>query len=463
MSKKQHGSRLYLSLVCLVAALGGLLFGFDTAVISGAIDLLEIQFQLSTWMKGWIVSSALIGCLMGSAIAGTLSDRFGRKRILLLSAVLFTLCAIGSAIPQMPWHLVVARLIGGTGIGIASMLSPLYIAEISPARRRGGLISMYQLAITIGILVAYLSNYGLAEMARLWPDFYGSGILHILFVDDLWRGMLLAGLLPAGFLFGLLLFVPESPRWLAKQGRFPEALDILTRVNGHGTAVSELAEIKATLSQESKSITQLFQRGRRLPLLIGIVLPFFSQISGINVIVYYGPTVLKTAGWGENAALFWQILFGVVASAFTLAAILTIDRLGRKPLLLFGIAGVGIMLTTAGALMAMENVSPGWMVVVFAVDLAFFNISYGPICWVIVSEIFPTSIRGRAMSISIFSLWIGCTLVAQTFPPLLDRCGAATTFWLYALTTPLAFAFVWWLVPETKGKTLEQIETQFAH
>jgi SP family arabinose:H+ symporter-like MFS transporter len=463
MSKQLRGSRLYLSLACLVAALGGLLFGFDTAVISGAIDPLEIQFQLSTWMKGWIVSSALIGCLIGSAIAGTLSDRFGRKRILLLSAVLFTLCAIGSAIPQEPWHLVVARLIGGTGIGIASMLSPLYIAEISPARLRGGLISMYQLAITMGILVAYLSNYGLAEMARLWPEFYGSGIWHVAFVDELWRGMLLAGLLPAGFLFVLLLFVPESPRWLAKQGQSAAALDILTCVNGRETAVGELAEIEAALSEESESIGQLFQRGRRLPLLIGIVLPFFSQISGINVIVYYGPTVLKTAGWGENAALSWQILFGAVAAVFTMVAILMIDRLGRKPLLLLGIAGVGIMLTAAGALMAMENVSPVWLIVVFALDLAFFNISYGPICWVIVSEIFPTSIRGRAMSISIFSLWIGCALVAQTFPLLLDRLGAAHTFWLYALTTPVAILFVLLLVPETKGKSLEQIERQFAH
>lgn len=463
MSTQHHGSRLYLFLACLVAALGGLLFGFDTAVISGAIDPLQVQFQLSTWMKGWIVSSALIGCLIGSAIAGTLSDRFGRKRILLLSAVLFVLCSIGSAIPQEPWHLVIARLIGGAGIGIASMLSPLYIAEISPARLRGGLISMYQLAITIGILAAYLSNCGLAEMARQWAEFYGSGVWHVVFVDELWRGMLLAGLLPAGFLFVLLLFVPESPRWLAKQGQSAAALDILTRVNGHEVAAGELAEIETALSQESESITQLFQRGRRLPLLIGVALPFFSQISGINVIVYYGPTVLRTAGWGENAALFWQILFGAVGAIFTLAAILMIDRLGRKPLLLFGIAGVGVMLTAAGALMAMENVSPLWLIVVFAIDLACFNLSYGPICWVIVSEVFPTTIRGRAMSISIFSLWIGCTLVAQTFPPLLEMIGASWVFWLYAMTTLPAFVFVLLFVPETKGQTLEQIEMQFAH
>jgi sugar porter (SP) family MFS transporter len=457
------GSLLYLSLACGVAALGGLLFGFDTAVISGAIGQVKAQYELTDWMEGLIVSSATIGCLIGSAIAGTLSDRFGRKNILLLSAVLFTLCAIGSAMPRAPWHLMAARLIGGTGIGIASMLSPLYIAEISPARLRGGLISVYQLAITTGVLVAYLSNYGLAELARLHPEFYGSGVWRVVFVDEVWRGMLLAGLLPAVVLFGLLLFVPESPRWLTKQGCSAAALGILTRINGREAALRELAEIEETIAQESGSIGQLFHRGMRLALAIGIVLPFFSQISGVNVIIYYGPTVLKTAGLGANAALSWQILFGVVCSIATLAAILTIDRLGRKPLLLWGIAGVGAMLATSGALMAGDKISPMWLVAVFSVYLACFNFSYGSVCWVIVSEIFPTAIRGRAMSISIFSLWTGCTLVTQTFPPLLRAVGPTYTFWLYGLTIPVAFLFVLFLVPETKGRSLEQIERQWVH
>lgn len=458
-----RGSLPYLLLVCLAAALGGLLFGFDTAVISGAIDPVEIQFSLTEWMKGWIVSSAIIGCLFGSAIAGMLSDRFGRKKILLLAAVLFTLCSIGSAIPQASWHLAVARFIGGTGIGIASMLSPLYISEISPARLRGGLISMYQLAITIGILAAYLSNYGLAEMARQYPEFYGSGVWRWMFVDEVWRGMLLAGVFPAVAFFGLLFLVPESPRWLTKQGHSSMALDILVRVNGRDAAAREMTEIEETIAQESGSIKQLFRRGMRLALLIGIVLPFLSQVSGVNAIIYYGPTVLKTVGMGENAALFWQILFGVVASVSTLAAMLTIDKLGRKPLLLVGIAGVGVMLAVSGSLMAVENISPVLLVVVFAIYLAFFNISYGPICWVIVAEIFPTAIRGRAMSFSIFSLWAGCALVTQTFPPLLESAGPTVTFWLYGLTTPIAFLFVLLLVPETKGKTLEQIEKHWGH
>jgi SP family arabinose:H+ symporter-like MFS transporter len=452
-----------LSLACGVAALGGLLFGFDTAVISGAIDQVQALFSLSAWMKGWIVSSALIGCLIGSAIAGTLSDRFGRKKILLLSAVLFTLCAIGSAMPRVPWHLVVARLVGGTGIGIASMLSPLYIAEISPARRRGGLIAVYQLAITLGVFSAYLSNCALAEMARLYPEVYGSGVWRLVFVDEVWRGMLLAGLVPAVILFGLLLFVPESPRWLTKQGFSAAALGVLTRVNGPEAARRELGEIEETIAQESGSIRQLFQGGMRLALCIGIILPFFSQISGVNVIVYYGPTVLKTTGLGANAALYWQILFGAVGALATLAAIMTIDKLGRKPLLLVGMAGVGAMLAASGALMGGDHVPAVWLVTLFAVYLACFNFSYGSVCWVIVAEIFPTAIRGRAMSIAVFSLWTGCTLVTQTFPPLLEAVGPTITFWLYGLTIPPALLFVLFLVPETKGKSLEQIERQWAH
>ncbi len=460
---RNQGSILYLWLVCLVAALGGLLFGFDTAVISGAIDPVKAQFRLDEDMTGWIVSSALVGCMLGAAVAGTLSDRFGRKKMLLLAAVLFIACAVGSAMPRAAWHLVAARLVGGTGIGIASMLSPMYISEISPARLRGGLISMYQLAITLGVMTAYFSNYGLAELAQRWPELYGAGVWHWIFVDEVWRGMLLAGVLPAAVLFLLLFLVPESPRWLTKQGRSPAALEILSRVNGHQAAAGEMAEIEETLAQESGTIGQLFHHKMRLALVIGVLLPFFSQISGINVIIYFGPTVLKRAGLANNAALFWQVLLGAVCALSTLAAMLTIDKAGRKPLLLGGIAGVGAMLFLSGVLMGGHHISAAWLLVVFSVFLACFNISYGPICWVIVSEIFPTAIRGRAMSISIFSLWVGCTLVAQTFLRLLQTLGPSWTFWLYAATTPLAFVFVLALVPETKGRSLEQIEKQFLY
>jgi len=459
----KRGSLAFLFLACLVASLGGLLFGFDTAVISGAIDQLQSQFGLTSLMKGWIVSSATVGCLFGAAIAGSLSDRFGRKKILLLAAVLFTACAVGSAIPLAPWHLVVARVIGGTGIGIASMLSPLYIAEIAPARMRGGLVAAYQLAITIGVAMAYFSNYVFSALASRCPEMYGMGLGRWLFVDEVWRGMLLAGVVPAAILFLLLFFVPESPRWLTKQGRSDLAQQILARVNGQKAAALEMQEIQATLREESGSLSQLFRPGFRLALLIGIVLPFFSQVSGINVIIYYGPTVLKSVGITSDAALSWQVLLGAVNIAFTIVAMVTVDRWGRKVLLLVGIAGVGCMLFVSGLLMGMTSVPTTGLVACFALFLTCFSLSYGPVCWIIVSEIFPTSIRGRAMSISIFSLWIGCTLVAQTFPWLLDNIGPSWTFWLYAMTTPAAFAFVLWLVPETKGKTLEQIERHFSH
>jgi SP family arabinose:H+ symporter-like MFS transporter len=365
-------------------------------------------------------------------------------------------------VPRAPWHLVAARLVGGMGIGIASMLAPMYIAEIAPARLRGGLIAGYQLAITIGIVAAYGSNYVIASLAANHAAFFGEGSWHWLFVAEMWRGMLLAGLLPAAVLLALLLFVPESPRWLTKRGRLDRALDILARVNGERAAVTEMEEIRAALAQESGSLEQLFRRGMRIALLIGVVLPFFSQISGINVIIYYGPTVLKTVGLRGDAALCWQFLLGTVNMVFTIIAMLTVDRWGRKPLLLLGIAGVGAMLLTSGWLMSAADVSGTLLVGAFAVYLACFSLSYGPVCWIIVSEIFPTAIRGRAMSISIFSLWTGCTLVAQTFPSLLEAIGPSWTFWLYALTTPVAFLFVLFLVPETKGMSLEQIERRFA-
>jgi MFS transporter, SP family, arabinose:H+ symporter len=460
---KDRGSLAYLSLACLVAALGGLLFGFDTAVISGAEGMLKVQFHLSKDMHGWIVSSALVGCLLGSAIAGTLSDRFGRKKVMLLAAVLFTLCAVGSALPQTPWQLVVARLIGGTGIGIASMLSPMYIAEISPSRLRGGLISTYQLAITAGILMAYLSNFAIAQLAAAHPDFLGAGVWRWMFVDEMWRGMLLAGVLPAAVLFVLLFLVPESPRWLTRKGRSQQALTILARVNGEAAAAKEMVEIEQALACESGSIKELFQRNMLPALLIGIAMPIFSQVCGINVLIYYGLTVLQQAGLTKDQALLWQAMFGIVNMLFTFVAIFTVDKFGRKPLLLTGIVGVGLGLLGGGWLFTQPSITPASVFVVFSFFLACFAFSYGAVVWVIVAEVFPTAIRGRAMSISIFALWTACTLVSQTFPRLLDTLGGAWCFWLYALTTPLAFLFVLFFVPETKGKSLEQIERQFIH
>jgi SP family arabinose:H+ symporter-like MFS transporter len=446
----------------LVAALGGLLFGFDTAVISGAEGPVAKQFHLSGLMEGWIVSSALVGCLIGATIAGFLADRFGRKKVMLLAAVLFVLCSVGSAMPTLPWHLVLARIIGGTGIGIASMLSPMYIAEIAPARLRGALVSTYQLAITIGIVMAFFSNYALAFLARNNAAMYGTGLWQWIFVAEVWRGMLLVGVVPAVFLLGLLFFIPESPRWLMKQGRSDAALRILTRVSGHEQAACEMRDIEATLRLETGSLRQLLEPGVQTALWIGILLPFFSQLCGINVIIYYGPKVLEAGHLSKDAALLFQVILGCVNTVFTLAAMFTVDRLGRKPLLLVGIAGVGLMLFLAGLMFAV-SAPPAAMLAVFACYLACFSFSYGPVCWIILAEIFPTAIRGRAMSISVFSLWTACNLVALTFPTALAAYGASWTFWLFGLTTPLAIFYVLTRIPETKGKSLEQIERQFMH
>jgi MFS transporter, SP family, arabinose:H+ symporter len=465
-----RGSRLYLFLACLVAGLGGLLFGFDTAVISGAEGPVAQLFHLSEFMEGWIVTSALVGCLFGAAIAGTLADRFGRKVVMLLAAVLFVLCSLGSAVPLAPWHLVVARLVGGTGIGIASMLCPMYIAEIAPARLRGGLITTYQLAITIGIAAAFFSNYGLAYLAKNHAGIYDGALMRWIFldearwifVDQVWRGMLLAGVLPAGVLFLLLFFVPESPRWLTKQGRTDEALGILARISGHEQASREMREISETLAQESGSLWQLLEPGIQPALWIGILLPFLSQICGINVIIYYGPKVLEQAHLSKDTALLWQVMLGSVGVVATTAAIFTVDKLGRKPLLLIGLTGVGLTLFLGGLMFALSAPALA-ILVVFGCYLAFFNFSYGSVCWIIISEIFPTAIRGRAMSLCVFSLWAGCNVVALSFPSALSKYGVAWAFWLYAMTIPAALLLVIMRIPETKGKTLEQIERSWVH
>lgn len=482
-----RGSVWYLTLVCLVAALSGLLFGFDTGVISGALGWLRDQFHLSEELEGVTVTAVLVGCLLGVSIAGTLSDHFGRKITLLLSAVLFLFLAVGAAMaPQSAsWYtqitavvlrralgletgpeiagLINARLVGGMGIGVASMLAPLYIAEIAPPQVRGRLIALYQWAITLGILVTYFSNAVLAGLAPQATSWLGEGYWGRMFGAEVWRGMFLVGVVPAAVFLALLLFVPESPRWLTQQGEEARAEAILARVAGPEQAAREMDEIRQTIAQESGSLGQLFHRGMRVRLAIGVLLPFFSQIVGINAIIYYGPRIIEAAGYGRHDALGTQVLFGLVNVVFTLVAIWKVDQLGRRPLLLAGIAGTGLAMALCGLLFYLGMEKSPLLIGLCAAYLACFSFSYGPVCWIIVSEIFPTRIRGRAMAISIFSLWTGCILVSLTFPWLLKHVEPAQTFGLYALTGPLAFLFVYFFVPETKGRTLEQIETRWVH
>lgn len=438
------------------AAIGGFLFGFDTAVISGTISFVKSQFALNTIEEGWYVSSALVGCIAGVSFAGTLSDRFGRKTVLLLSSLLFLISTLGCAVAPTNFVLVLSRLVAGTGIGVASMLSPLYISEIAPAAYRGRLVALYQLAITIGILCAYFSNASVLSISE--GSSFSSGLFKWIYADEIWRGMFANMLIPNLLFLVLLLLIPESPRWLISKGFTDKARSILARIQNRVTSDDEYREMIATIQQERVSLSQLFRPGLRTALLIGVLLPIFSQISGINVIIYYGPRILHEAGFSISGALGGQVTIGIVNVLFTLLAIWQVDKLGRKPLLLFGIAGVVVSLIAVG-MFFYNQVSQGIVLIIFILFfIACFAFSLGPGTWIVISEIFPTHIRGRAMSIGTFALWSANAVVGQLFPWMLENIGPAGTFWTFAAICLPAFFFVRKVLPETKGKTLEEIE-----
>lgn len=436
-------------LLTAVAALGGLLFGYDTAVISGAIGFLKTKFDLTPAMQGWAASSAIIGCIFGAMGAGWASDRFGRKKALIWTAILFAVSAIGAAVPQNLTQFAIFRFIGGLGIGAASMVSPLYITELAPAAIRGRLVSYYQLAIVIGILVIFFVNTLIQGMGdEAWNVEYG------------WRYMMASGLVPAVLFLVALFFVPESPRWLTKEGRETDAMKIFTSINGEAKASEILQEVKATLQEEQGTLGELFTGRFRKAIFVGIVLCIFSQVQGINAIMYYAPEIFKAVGTGTNAAFQQTVIVGIVNVLFTFAAIGFVDKIGRKKLLLWGGAGMGLSLLLVG--WAFRNGWTGYGLLIFILFyIACFAASYGPVTWVVISEIFPIKMRGVAMSVATFALWVAVYLVTQTFPILLESAGPATTFWVYCAMSLLAFLFVWSQVPETKEKTLEEIEREW--
>jgi len=446
------GSATYVFLVCAVAALGGLLFGYDTGVINGAIGPLKAYFLLNPKAEGWAMGCALLGCAIGAALAGVLSDRLGRKRVLILSAVLFFISAVGTALPKTITQFIIFRIIGGLGVGAASITSPMYIAEISPARIRGRMVSVNQFAIVTGFLVVYFANYLIALQGdQAWNQELG------------WRWMFGSEALPAVLLLVCLFFVPESPRWLTKQGRGDEALGILARVDGADYARAELAEIKDAIDHESGSLGQLFRPGMRIVLVMGIVLAVLQQITGINVFLYFGTEIFKKMGAGTNAALLQTVIVGAVNLSFTIIAIWTVDRLGRRPLMMIGSAGMGISLLAMG-LAAYFGRTELWILLFILSYIACFALSVGPVTWVILSEIFPTRIRGRAMAIATVCLWVANYVISQTFPMmegnkwLLEKFHHAFPFWLYGVFCAVLLVFVSRFVPETKGKSLEEIE-----
>ncbi|MDN3549309.1 sugar porter family MFS transporter [Mucilaginibacter aquaedulcis] len=440
--------KLRLSTITLVASLGGFLFGFDIAVVSGVLPLIEKQFHLTAAQEGWFVSSGLVGCIIGVAFSGEVSDRLGRKIPLLLSAALFLLSALGCAfMPSMFW-VIAARLLGGVGIGIASNVVPLYISEIAPANIRGRLVTYYQLAVTLGILVAYLTNAGLVSYVTQSP---GEGF----FQREIWRAMLGLGAIPA-LLFLLGLFaVPESPRWLIQKGRNAEAADITNRLFGN-TGQDIIQEASAVKHQGSYK--ELFAPGMRKALLIGILLPLFSQFSGINAIIYYGPSILSNAGISLSNSLISQIIFGAANMLFTLIAIWKVDSWGRRPLYLYGTAGAAATLIATGFCFYTGATANMWLLVCVLSFLAFFAFSIGPLKFVVASEIFPNAIRGRALAISIMVMWVADAIVGQLTPILLKGIGSAGTFWFFAFFCVVAYVVVYKLLPETKGKSLEHIE-----
>jgi len=457
-----RGGPWYLAGVCLVASLGGLLFGFDTAVISGTFGFVEPQFALSKLEVGWFGSAALVGCIMGAAVAGSLGDRFGRKPVLILAAVFFFVSALYSAIPPDFQVLILARVVGGWGVGMASVLAPIYISEFAPPRLRGRLVATYQLSIVIGILAAYFSNWLLLRFAEHYPDALGGdGFLHWTMVAEVWRGMFGAEMIPAALFFVLLLAVPESPRWLVKAGQEATALRILTRAIGPAIAEKELEEIRSALTCEIGSLSELLQPGLRTALIVALGLSIFGQLTGVNIVVYYGPTVLKAAGLALGSALQYQVALGVINLVFTLVAIWKVDHWGRRPLLIWGMAVVTAAMGLTALLLLVE--APAiWIVVLLCVYMGCVSLSICGVIWVLMPEIFPNRIRGRAMSIGAFAVWTTNTLATLLFPAYVDHYGVHTAFFTFAAICAVATVFFWRLVPETKGRSLEEIERHWS-
>ncbi len=461
----------YLIKITLVATLGGLLFGYDTGVISGTVGSLDSFFVIpkglsetaASAFKGFLVSSALIGCIIGGIVGGLVSKKLGRKNGLILAAILFLISALGSAMPEMflgtlgeldhtfSTVFIVYRIIGGIGVGLASMLSPLYIAEIAPANSRGKLVSFNQLAIVGGFMVVYFVNYFISRSGGSdeWLNTFG------------WRWMFASEVIPAALFLGLLFFVPDTPRSLVLRNKPIEALKVLVKVNGVKEGNRVLTEIEASMNDKTSG--HMFSFGW-LVIAVGVLISVFQQFVGINVVLYYAPEIFKTIASGTDSALFMTIIVGVVNFLFTIIAVKSVDKYGRKPLMVIGAAGMAVAMLSLGFVFFCG--ATGYLALFcMMLYVASFAMSWGPVTWVLLAEIFPNKIRGKALAVAVAAQWISNYLVSLTFPIMNDNSYLTGLFnhgfayWVYGVMSVLALLFILKYVPETKGKTLEEMES----
>jgi sugar porter (SP) family MFS transporter len=458
-----HRSNLpFLVFICVASALGGLLWGFDAIVISGTINPVKAQFSLSSGLEGFFVSSGLLGAVIGSALAGWLGDRFGRRRNLVLAAILLWVSAWGSALANGIWPLIAARWLGGLGVGISAMVCPLYISEISPTHLRGRLVTVFQFAITVGIMVALFNNYGIDQWARaLAPAVEAGGFAEWFVVRETWRAMFASELIPGVVFLVMAFFLPESPRWLVKQGLHDKAGQVLRRIFHEG-ADEELAAIRDTVGRDvagTGRFAEVFRPRYRKPLVIAVLLAAFAQFSGINVVFYYGTSMLEAAGFQSDRALSGMTVIGSVNMLFTIIAMKYVDRLGRR--LLLQVGTLGAIACLGGIAASFHSGAGPLLIALMCAFVGFFAFSLGPIKFIFASEIFPTHIRSHAMSLAILTMWATDTLVGQFTPALREGIGPSGTFLLFAVILVPQILMVWKWMPETAGRSLEEIELDY--
>ena len=457
-TKKTSG---YVIFMAIVAAIGGILFGYDTAVISGTTELVKGQFHLTDFREGWYVGCALIGSICGVLVAGSLSDYLGRKLTMLISAALFSISAIGCAVCADFNALVAFRIIGGVGIGIVSIVSPIYISEVSPAKIRGTLVSLYQLAVTVGFLLAYLINWVID--CQLDPSFVARADISLwdkMFQAEAWRGMLGSETIPALLFFFIIFFIPESPKWLIVKGRLPKATAVLSKIYNDTTEIQNEIDVtrESMAGSDNGSWKDLLKPGILIAVLAGSAIAILGQFMGVNAVLYYGPKIFSQAGFDNP--MFSTVLVGLVNMVTTILAVFIIDKVGRKQLIYWGVSGMIICLIAIGIYFAAGpalGLGNAFMLFFFLAYVFCCAISISAVVFVLLSEMYPNSVRGRAMSIAGFALWIGTYLIGQLTPVLLGWSQAGT-FFIFAVMCIPYMLIMWKVIPETTGKTLEEIE-----